>query len=624
MKQFCCKILISLMLVFCCVLPGTAQASADPGDEFYRYVQSWKSRNLVSEVPPLRPYPLANIKAILQEVIENGTLRDQERALDMYSRIVGKPYHISAEGDFYIKHKMEEKDDGSDSKSGTSKMISLYPAIKGDFGFKDDFVSIGYSAGFAISNATDTDFMPMYSNSFHDSIFDAMSVGPIDAYLDVNEAIAVGRRNLFVQGGVYRSGYSAFLNEGLTLNDTRYHSGNFSFTYLKGRFSCVQQLSVIGATSSYDGLESNLVPDKMMAFHSVGCDLFDFLSVSFYESSVYGKRFDFSYILPVPYMVAQGIGGASDNLAMGLLIDIKPAPGILWETDIMCDDFPAEDFFKLNFDSKYRIAAKTGFIYTPANSFLERLNVNYTMILPYTYSHWQYDSDSSASITASTVNYQNCTNSGVLIGSQYEPNSDAIKFSLDFRPLSRLRLSIDTTYIRHANICESLSDEEAVTYLCAPKGVYATDGSVYTHAMFASPHSSGGNHVKSAWNSLNWLNQDHVQYTLQTGVNVRYDFKPSKKGTRVSLKGGICFEYIRNYGISNEMFPGGSLETDEDSYNEDDELVSFKYEGKEYSVSDPDYKESIARIADSFREQWASQLTDRLNMYFTLGVSISF
>lgn len=623
MKQFCCKTLVSLMLAFfCCIPQAVAQVSADPGDEFYEYAQSWKSRGLVTDVPPLRPYPLANIKAILQEVIENGTTRDQERALDIYSRVMGKPYHVSMEGDFYVKHTMEETDGGEKSSSDTDKMIALYPSVKGDFGFKDDFVSIGYSAGFAISNATDTDFMPMYSNSLHDSIYDAASVGPADMFLDVNEAVALGRRNLFVQGGVYRSGYSAFLNEGLALNDSGYHSGNFSFTYLNGRFSYAQQISMIGATSSYDGLESNLVPDKMMAFHSVGYDLFDFLSVSFYESSVYGRRFDFSYLLPVPYMVAQGIGGASDNLAMGLLIDIKPAPGVLWETDIMCDDFPAEDFFKLNFDSKYRIAARTGFVYTPADSFLERLNVNYTMILPYTYSHWQYDSDSSASITASTVNYQNCTNSGVLIGSPYGPNSDAIKFSVDFRPLSRLRLSIDTTYIRHANICESLSDEEAMTYLCAPKGVYATDGSVNTHSMFANSKSSSGRHVESAWDSMNWLNQEHVQYTLQTGLNVQYDFKPSKKGRRVSLKGGVCFEYVRNYGVAGEMFPGGSMEKVE--YNDDGEVKSFEYDGKTYSVSDPDYEDSISKIADDFRRQWAEQLTDRLNMYFTFGVSISF
>ncbi len=620
------KLIVFILFCFAANL-CFSQVSVDPTDEFYKYALSWESRGIVSEVPPMRPYPLANVKAILETVMENGSEKDKAIASEIYERVTKKPISFSLETTFQVKHEIEEKDNedktDKDTSSDTEKRVALYPAIKGDLGLKNDFVSFGYNFGLSISNAEDLDFMPQYSNSLHDSIFDASSVGSIDIFLDVNTAFSVGYKNLFFQGGIYRNGYSSYLNEGLAINDTSYHSGNLSFTYLNEKLSYTQSMSMIGATSTYDGDIDTLSPDKIMAFHSIGYEVFDFFKVSFYESAIYGDRTDLSYALPVPFMVAQGIGGASDNLAMGLLIDIKPAPGVLWETDIMADDFPMDDFLKLDFDSKYRLAVRSGLIYTPANSFLDRLNFNYTAILPYTYSHWQYSSSEGSDITSSTINYQNSTNAGVLIGSQYEPNSDAIKFSVDLRPISRLTISIDTTFIRHGNICETLDAEEAINYLCAEKGVYATDGSVYTHAVYASPNSSSGRHVDSAWEDMNWLNQDHIQYTFQTGLNFKYDLKTTKKGTKVSLNAGVNFEYIHNYGVSSEMFPGGNLVAITDE-NDTDEVIGFWYDGDDYLFSEAEGMEKAEEIAEKYKKDWIDQLTDKINIYFNFGVCIRF
>ena len=40
-----------------------SQVSVDPSDEFYKYALIWENRGLVSNVPPIRPYPLANVKS---------------------------------------------------------------------------------------------------------------------------------------------------------------------------------------------------------------------------------------------------------------------------------------------------------------------------------------------------------------------------------------------------------------------------------------------------------------------------------------------------------------------------------------------------------------------------------
>ena len=86
-----------------------SQVSVDPSDEFYKYALIWENRGLVSNVPPIRPYPLANVKSILQEVIETGCEKDKEIATEIYERVTGKPYHITFETDFFIKQEMEEK-----------------------------------------------------------------------------------------------------------------------------------------------------------------------------------------------------------------------------------------------------------------------------------------------------------------------------------------------------------------------------------------------------------------------------------------------------------------------------------------------------------------------------------
>lgn len=117
-----------------------SQVSVDPSDEFYKYALIWENRGLVSNVPPIRPYPLANVKSILQEVIETGCEKDKEIATEIYERVTGKPYHITFETDFFIKHEMEEKNEKNEKKEkqsfSTSKMLALYPAIKGDLGLK--------------------------------------------------------------------------------------------------------------------------------------------------------------------------------------------------------------------------------------------------------------------------------------------------------------------------------------------------------------------------------------------------------------------------------------------------------------------------------------------------------
>ena len=86
------KKIVSAVLLMLCACLLFAQVSVDPNDEFYSLAQNWQIRNLVDSVPPLRPYPLGNIRQILETVIENGNEKDKEEAQLQYERIFSKKY----------------------------------------------------------------------------------------------------------------------------------------------------------------------------------------------------------------------------------------------------------------------------------------------------------------------------------------------------------------------------------------------------------------------------------------------------------------------------------------------------------------------------------------------------
>ena len=64
------KNLIIAVLALFSISSIFAQVSTDPTDEFYDLVERWEIQGIISEQPPLRPYPLQRIEAILSEVIE--------------------------------------------------------------------------------------------------------------------------------------------------------------------------------------------------------------------------------------------------------------------------------------------------------------------------------------------------------------------------------------------------------------------------------------------------------------------------------------------------------------------------------------------------------------------------
>ena len=596
-----------------------AQVGVDPDDYFYTLVESWENRGLLREVPPLRPYSLASIQNILQNVIKRGSKHDVDLAIEYWQKLMGKAWYVTADtqGDagFVVAGTEDTYEDGDSLYHKYPVMVSTNPPIAGDMLLYKDCISMCYRLGLNIrSEESDAWFLPRMENSPHDARQDAASLGPLYGYIDVNDVISIGHSDLFLQAGIYRSGYGPFRDAGLALNDSAYHAANLSFSIVKKKWSYAQQYSAIGATYSYDG--SNLAPGKFLAFHAIEYKFLPNLSLSYYETMVYGNRFDLSYLLPVPYMAAQGIGGNADNLQMGLLLKFRPYKGLLLAADIFVDDIDVNKMVKdFSFKSKNRIAMQLGAAYTPESAIMNKMEIRMAAVLPYTYTHWEYATagalSGTAGMTPQMYNYQDYTNNGIPMGSTLPPNSLAVFTSVELTPAKNFHLKIGTTLVSHGNLAESLTEEEALLYLLSENGMYATDGSIRMHSMFGDPYRDvhdGGTHVESAWNSLNFLNQEHKLLLIQTSVDADYTFPSFGVGT-LALNAGYTFEYIGNMGVDSNIYPGGRV-------------VSL---GNNLYAIDGSGSYTGTDVVTHFQNEWKNRMIDHIiKNYLTLGVRFTF
>ena len=342
-----------------------AQISVDPQDDFYMYAQGWELKGYVKSLPQLRPYPLNVIKQILSSVIEKGDKKNVEIAQNYWELVTGKPFHLVLEGGVREKIASDNYKAEGVQEESTTRQYNGGPHVVGDIAISP-IASFGYSFGIYAVNESDTDVMPFFSRSKHDTVTDAVSVGPFDLNIDMNSNVAIGTEKAYLQAGINRSGYGPFLNDDLALSDNAFHSPSLVFAYDGGFWNYTQIMQSIGASrNNGTSLDSDSQVNKFMSFHAIRFDITDKLALSYYESTIFGKRFELAYILPAPFMAIQGVGDSTDNSQMGLMIEYKPIRGLKWSSSFFADDLEVSQMMKLHFDTKIRVGIESGLQYSP-------------------------------------------------------------------------------------------------------------------------------------------------------------------------------------------------------------------------------------------------------------------
>ncbi len=529
-------VIFSIIMAFSSV-SLSAQVSLDPNEDFYSAAREWQVKGLTGYLPQLKPYPVATVKNILQTVMEAGSESDSELAQYYYDKYFSKKWTAGVELGGRLKFTDKEKKD--DKKS-----VYFNPFVQGDMEFFN-YVSLGYDLGAVFQNeSTETkEVLPLMRNVLDDTYDDPATFGSIVGNLEMTTNLAVGTESLYGMLGIGRMGYGPFEGDGIALNPTAYHSGNFAFAYETEKWQYAQTHSVIAASKN-NGTGS-AAPDKFLAFHSIRFTPVKQLAISYFESSVYGNRFDPCYFIPVPYMAIQGMYAESDNTMSGLQFEVRPVDRLEADIAFAIDDINTNGFGKGNFDSRLKLAMQAGISYAPSQDFCRMIALDYTLITPYTYSHEPSKYDPAGG----TFNYDNYVNRNTCIGSSLPPDSDRVRLNINFVPVKRLKLDVFTTFVRHANALESISDSEAADLIQRnAKGDYATDGSVYTAPV-----------PKEIQETNTFMKQSHKMYVVQAGFDAEYELQRTRYGV-FSFNLGYTFEFIYNKGVDAPMYDGSILD----------------------------------------------------------------
>lgn len=563
------KLLSVLLIIFCGVI--YAQVSLNPNDVFYRDAKNWETKGIISWLPQLRPYPIETVKKILDEVTQNGDEKDIELADFYREKYFSKKWHAGLTVGNDLK---------MSSSDNLKNMFYLQPEVAGDLPLFN-LVGISYKlSAFARSdNALETDVLPKFDYKLTDTADDPMKIGKLVLNLDMGTNVTVGNSKIYGMAGINRIAYGPFFNDSVILSGNQFHSGNFSFVYESEKWAYTQVLSALTRSTKNEICDSSeFVPEKYLGFHVIRYTPIKQLSISYFEASVSSGRFDPCYLIPVPYIALEGMYVAFDNTAMGLSVEARPVDNLAVSLSGIVDDVSLSDYVKGNFDGRLKMALMTGVNYTPAVSFIDNLSLDYTIVTPYTYSHSSpyasmnvykddglggrvQDADliNKAKDVVGSYNKENFTTRLTSLGTKLPPNSDRIQFGAEFSPVSRLRINLSTSFMRHANIAESLTDEEANSYLIVNNQL-ASDASAKNE--IPNYYSSNG----SVWTSPNgttpgqynlFLKQDHKMYVVQCALSAEYEMKRMKAGSLI-FACGYMFEYIYNDGVDENIYVGGA------------------------------------------------------------------
>ena len=553
---------ISIVLFFSAVFfsAAYAQISVDPTDDFYEAALRWHIRGVVSELPQLKPYPQESIRRILFTVMERGDSEEASDARDYYERMFDKAWHISAEAKGAT---LIARNGTTDERDIDGELFfSLHGG--GDVLLANGF-GTGYRAGVSVKciNTSSAVFGDAWASPAYDTFIDTIEAGAAAINFDVAAIASYANEKISVSAGYNRTGYTNYIDGGNVLSSSAFSAPQFSFSYDGRIFDFVQHFAALRAS---DMLGKNGPYGKFVSFHALRFSPNRRMRLSYYDSVVYGKRFDPSYLIPLPAGLTASANGYDDNVIAGLLFEYNFFPGVLWLTDLSINHIDIPQLARLRFNADNRLALKTGLSYAPNDSPCKLLALSYTIVSPYMYTSEETNGES--------YNYHSYTNWGRSVGQSLPPNSDRLSLKIKLEPTKSFTVSTFASITRHANVYQSYSGDELREMLS--KGKRSTDGSINSQR----------------YSSTQFLSESYVMYIARGGVEVSYRFPRVNAGV-FELNGIFAYTYISNAGMDTPIFSGATKSTADAQFN-------------------------VMRTA------WENQLHDEYDIFFSLGVKWTY
>jgi len=512
-----------------------AQAPVNIFDPFYEDLSIWEGIGLINDAPSIRPYPLQEIKRILHIIIETGDPAQKQRAEEYYKRFFGTTFHFGGMIDLAVKAPQKQRE------------LNLSPFMDLNYALHDLFTISGKVSAFLTNKLFSQALTPEFQYSKYDIADDAVHIGSFYILPLFNTGVAIGTPEYYFTAGIARTNYGPFYENSPFIGSQAIHQGQFIFVVNKEKWTYNQAFLTLTATDDQGG---NRNPGKFIVIHSLNVRPFSWLSLGVVDTIVYGKRFEPLYMLPLSaFFISQGLYDFPDNSLIGGTFTIKPLQGLRLDGMLYADDLGFNEIVKFKKDAKWRMSGQFGITYTmPYSHWFSFADLNYTFVLPYTYTH--YDSH-----RITELNYKNYTHNGVPLGSNLEPNSDRIQLRLKFRPLYGLDINFSETFIRHANVTESMTDITILKDYVSKK--YTTDGSSFNHATATQWNNEKQESEARRFaflHSTPFMKQQTIQYVNQLGLDVSCHLPILQSSGYMLFKLGYVFEVNINSRVQKDIY----------------------------------------------------------------------
>lgn len=566
------RIFVILFIFF--GLSTFSQAAVDIFDPLYEDIKIWEKIGLLNDLSSLRPYPLQEIKRILDIVIEKGTGKQIKKAEQYKKRLFGKIFHFGGMTEFGVQAPKGNKD------------FALAPLMEINFSL-NEILTASAHVNFSLLNRLPKDeSLPAFKFSKKDIFPDDSVVGSFTLLPMFNSGVAIGTPEYYFSAGMARTSFGPFDENNILIGEQAFHSGQFIFVVNKEKFTYNQIFSAISASNDFG---SSYSPNKFLAGHSINFRPLPWISIELLDLIIYGGRLEPIYFIPLSaFFIGQSIYAFPDNSLLGLTFGIKPIQGLKIDLVLLADDLGFNEIIKFK-DARWRMSGQLGISYAiPKDHWFTLVDLNYTLVTPYCYTHFHND-------IKGKPNYENYTHNGIPLGSNLQPNSDRIILKTKFTPIEGFAINLSNTFIRHANVTESVTDPTILKeYLTTEK--YATDGSVFNHSAIFDTW------WKHAFRySTPFLTQQTIQYVNQLGLEGVVNLPILKSGGLMQFKFGYTFETNINPGVNNHI------------YNEKIDPTTL--------TSDEQILEAANRKLKEWREKAVGK---EFNHYFNIGIKISY
>ena len=530
MKKFLCTVLLFAMIHTISIF---AQAPVDLFDPFYEDLSIWEGCGLINDAPSIRPYPLQEIERLLQIVMEKGDTGQRRKAAEYQARFFQRAFHFGGKAELNF------------ASRGSQKQFFIAPFAKLNYSIAKLLTVSAYVSCTAANKLDSENLLPTYSYSQKDIADDGVNIGRFKILPMFNSSTTLGTSEYYFTAGLGRTSYGPFHESGIFISRDAFHAGQFILTVNKEKWAYNQVLLLLSSTNDY---KSNVGPNKFLSSHSLDIRPLPWLSFSIIDSMVYGGRFEPMYIIPFSaFFLGQSVYDFPDNSLIGLSATIKPVKGLRLDAAFYADDLGFNEIVKFK-DAKWRMSGETGVSYTmPHTHWFSFIDLNYTFVLPYTYTHYDYHKPDAP-------NYQNYTHRGMNLGSNLEPNSDRIQLRLKFRPLHGLDINFSNTFIRHANTTESIDDLTMLQDYVSKQ--YTTDGSSFNYSAVTE---AKGNYASQSKKHMflyttPFMRQQTIQYINQLALDVSCHLPIIKSGGSMLFKIGYVFEANINPGVRKNVY----------------------------------------------------------------------